>query len=132
MKQRKRITIGPVLIVSSIGLLQIAYTPIPKAPPSREFITDTYARPTGVERWNASEARKKELLSDISKIRKRIKIQASVYVLDRNTKVVAYTAKDKTNIHCTKLVMQISTQIGKRNEMYMGSQRKVTVDFNTI
>jgi hypothetical protein len=109
---KKRIKRSPVLILASLGILGTAYIPerTPKPLLSREFISKVYARPTGEQRWLASEKRKKQILAEIRRIRKRIRLQAEIYYPDKNTKMVAYTAREKTNIHSLKLMIRIADE----------------------
>lgn len=106
---KKRIAVKPVLILASLGVLGVAHIPHPPTNrPSKSFIEITYVRKTGIERWQASQARKEALLSDVRMARKAIKLFAEVYYLDKNTKITAYTAKQKTIIHSTKLMTDIA------------------------
>jgi len=58
--------------------------------------------------WNRSEARKQELLSSIRGIRAQIRNKAEVYARDRNTKITAVTASQKTALHSEILVTRIA------------------------
>lgn len=101
------------MILASLGLLGIAYTPKPKDKPSREFIQKVYVRSTGEQRWYASEKRKKEIMVEIRKIRKAIKLQAETYVDDRTKlKVSVYSNREKRNVHSYKLMASIANQLG--------------------
>lgn len=115
------------MMLASLGVLGIAYTPQTehKSKPSREFIKSTYIRPTRVEKWRASEARKEQILADIRMIRNNIRQQAEIYCPDKDTKIVARTSIQKTGIHCTKLITQI---VQKVYEDDIQPKRKIDID----
>lgn len=134
---KQRIQLSPVLIIKSLGILGMAYIPVPGAgKPTHEFISKTYARPTGEQRWKASEIRKQQIIAEIRKIRKRIRLKAETLYLEQDKKkIVAYSAKEKTTMHCIRLILKIdnyNTLKRKKDESNMDYQRKVTVDFNTL
>lgn len=104
----KRSKVGGILIMAGSAIMGTAYIPVQKPRPSREFISKTYVRPTDEQRWQASEARKKEILKSLDAIKKTIRNKAAIYYIDRNTKVTGYTAKEKLIIHSTKLMSSIA------------------------
>jgi len=109
-KNNKRvIKKGTVLAFASTGIiLGIAYSPEPKQRPNKDFINKTYIRPNRIQRWYASEDRKKDIHQHISNIRKDIKIKAETYQIDRNTKITGITSTQKTAIHSIKLLNDIA------------------------
>lgn len=106
--KRSKVTATLVLAGSALVSTAQVHVPAPKPAPSREFITKTYVRPTGVQRWQASEARKREILQRLDAIRKTIRIKAETYQLDKNTRITGITANQKLNIHSMKLMSRIA------------------------
>jgi|GEM_PF-6307128 len=94
--------------MAGTAIMGTAYSPVPKPRASREFISQVYARPTGQQRWFASEARKREILQRLDAIKKTIRIKAETYQLDRNTRLTGITANQKLNIHSMKLMSRIA------------------------
>lgn len=107
MTKKSRMT-KPVLLLASLGVLGLVYTPIPtKNKPSREFICKVYARTTGEQRWRASEQRKMEILKTIRQIRKEIRVQANMYIVERQ-KIIQPTPKEQGIINrSNKLINNI-------------------------
>lgn len=96
-----------VLFMAGTAITGMAYVPPVKARPSREFVEATYIRKTRVEKWQASEERKRVLQNEILKIKKEIRNRALTYQVDRNTKISAITATGKSSIHCTRLINKL-------------------------
>lgn len=104
----KRSKVGGILIMAGTAIMGTAYVPVPKPRASREFISKTYARPTGQQRWQASEARKAEILRNLDNAKKAIRNKAESFKIDRNTKVTGYTANQKIIVHSTRLMSNIA------------------------
>lgn len=93
--EKKRIKANPALVVASLGILGIAYCPTAVKPkPPREFITQVYARPTGHERWRASIQRQQEILKEMRAIRKQIRTQADILIVERQ-RIIDPTPKEQ-------------------------------------
>ena len=99
---------GGVLVFAGTAIMGTAYTPAPKPKPSNEFITTHYIRPTRIQRWEASEKRKEEILSTLKVLRKDIRTKIEKYKLDKNTVIAGITATQKLAIHSTKLMSDIA------------------------
>ncbi len=140
IKTTQKVTLKRTILIASsvaISLNIVAYTPVQKPWGDHQFLMSTYMRPTYQERKRASEMRRMQILAEIRKIRKQIRLQAETYVsTDQNTLIIAYTARQKTNIHCAKLVDEISRVTALKNkkayENNLGSQWKVAVDFDSL
>ena len=104
----KRNKVGGILIMAGTSVMGIAYTPVSKPKPTRDFIEHVYIRPTGEQRWYASEVRKRQILDKISAAKKVIRIKAESYQIDKNTRVIGITANQKLNIHSMKLMSRIA------------------------
>jgi len=104
----KRNKVGGILVMAGIEIMGTAYSPVPKPRASREFISQVYARPTGQQRWFASEARKKEILINLQNAKRNVRAKAATFYIDRNTKVTGITAKEKLIVHSMKLMSQIA------------------------
>lgn len=94
--------------MAGTAVMGTAYVPDPKPIPSRQFVSQVYYRATAEQRRDASEARKREILTKISNISKTIRNQAESYYIDRNTKVTGITANQKLIIHSTRLMDSIA------------------------
>ena len=97
-----------MLVMVGSSILGTAYTPIPKSVPTKEFITRVYVRPTGEQKWQASELRKRELLENLKNARAAIKNLSESLQIDRNTRITGVTANQKVIIHSTKLMLHIA------------------------
>lgn len=97
-----------MLVMTGLAIEGNAYVPVPKPRATKEFISRTYVRSTGEQRWLASEARKKEILNNLSTVKKEIRLKAESYRIDRNTVVTGITATQKLNIHSMKLMARIA------------------------
>ena len=104
----KRSKIKTILVMAGSTIMNSAYVPVPKPRPSKEFISRVYARPTGEQRWQASEARKREILQKLNDTKKNIRVKAETYQVDRNTRITAITANQKLNIHSMMLMSDIA------------------------
>lgn len=104
----KRSKVGGILVMAGTAIMGTAYSPASRPRASRHFITQVYARPTGEQRWLASEARKQQLLKNLQNARRDIRVKAETFYIDRNTKVTGVTAREKLIVHSTKLMSQIA------------------------
>lgn len=84
--------------------------PVAKAAPSQQVVEQYISN--GRYSGDRSEARKRELQSNIIGIRRQIRNMAESYQIDANTRITGITAPQKTVVHCTRIMNQIAHIIG--------------------
>lgn len=95
------------LVWAGTSIMGIAYTPQPKAIPTKDFIEKTYVKGDRIGNWMASEVRKEELKRNLQRARKAIKLKMETVQLDADTRITGYTAMQKVHVHSARLIKAI-------------------------
>ena len=99
------------LVAAGTAILGMAYTPMSKPTPNKDFVDTTYMTVKGQYCGYKSEERKKILL-ELKNFKKEIKNNpVEVWDVERRNMLRGWTMKEKTIVHSTKLMQEIANAL---------------------